>query len=327
MSDAVKRCPICEKSINAAFVEGFDRYSIYQCPNCKLQFSDPLEYDERLYTGQLDVQGVNNYYSEYMLRSIEYNKEFNLLNLPGYARHALKWVISNIDKKSIIFDIGCGDGAFLSALLYHDYQAIGSEVDKRRLELFRQCNFNVVGSIDDYPASLPRPSVVTLFEVLEHVTDPLGFLRNISAKFPDSLIIVSVPSYKRWSLRTWRMDSWDYPPNHFTRWTDRTLNILLEKINYKCKISFPSVLPEDISGSVMLSLVKGSLHKNKKTLKMHTVPSIVAPIKFATPEEEHRRRMIKRYIYWPISTYYNLLGYSGSSMVAIASPNKKSKEN
>ena len=68
-----------------------------------------------------------------------------------------------------------------------------------------------------------EPSVITMFEVLEHLPDPAEFLAEIRQRFSTSTFILSVPSPRRWTKAGNHRDAADYPPNHLTRWNSAEL--------------------------------------------------------------------------------------------------------
>jgi SAM-dependent methyltransferase len=74
-----------------------------------------------------------------------------------------------------------------------------------------------------------RYDAVTLFEVVEHLEDPVGYLATTSALLgPGGLIVLSVPNRDRWPMREFT----DYPPHHMTRWSPRAVIALLHRVGF-----------------------------------------------------------------------------------------------
>ena len=46
---AKTQCPACCHGQDFTLLERFGRFSVLRCPDCTLEFSDPLEYDPRDY--------------------------------------------------------------------------------------------------------------------------------------------------------------------------------------------------------------------------------------------------------------------------------------
>jgi SAM-dependent methyltransferase len=58
------------------------------------------------------------------------------------------------------------------------------------------------GSLEDVPLDGPRPDVVTLWNVLEHLADPLAFLREIEQRLAaDGVLCLAVPVNDSWEAR------------------------------------------------------------------------------------------------------------------------------
>jgi SAM-dependent methyltransferase len=108
-----------------------------------------------------------------------------------------------------ILDVGCGCGANAQAIheRSRDAWVLGIEPNARAAELARGlCNEVFHGTLDDWRrtgrAEAPFDAVI-LSDVLEHVSDPISFLRDMLAMRPvqDALWIISVPNYAVWYNR------------------------------------------------------------------------------------------------------------------------------
>jgi hypothetical protein len=80
-------------------------------------------------------------------------------------------------------------------------------------------------------------AAVVLMEVLEHLVDPLGSLRQLLALFPRSVILASVPSPFRIRAVQGRREAWDWPPNHLTRFTPEGLFQLFKRAGATCSVT------------------------------------------------------------------------------------------
>jgi 2-polyprenyl-3-methyl-5-hydroxy-6-metoxy-1,4-benzoquinol methylase len=142
-----------------------------------------------------------------------------------------------------ILDIGCGCGANARAIKAQrqDVRVVGVEPSDRAVELARStCDEVFHGTFEDWAASAQDGlafDAIVLSDVLEHVADPIPFLRRVAAvpSLKDAIWIVSVPNYAVWynRLRTlvgvqdyaWS-GLWDR--THVRFYTRRTLRELLE---------------------------------------------------------------------------------------------------
>ena len=125
-----------------------------------------------------------------------------------------------------LLDIGCGTGNFLAAARHAGYRVTGTELDRKaagfakdKLGLERVVPLTITKFVEQFPSQ--KFDVVTFFEVLEHQTEPAGFLGSVKACLkPRGKIALSVPNRERWLTGP---DVLDYPPNHFLRWNAASL--------------------------------------------------------------------------------------------------------
>jgi SAM-dependent methyltransferase len=100
-------------------------------------------------------------------------------------------------------EVGCADGWMLRALREHGWRVVGSE---RSAEAARAAAADngipmFVGDLDAVGQS--RFNLVILFQVLEHLSDPLAVVKNGAAVLqPGGLMVVAVPNAASWQART-----------------------------------------------------------------------------------------------------------------------------
>lgn len=224
-------CPVCENKEKLALVEGIGKFSIHACPECEVQFSHPLSYstqfyDEHYSSGGLSLVRVRRYTRSSMIAHSQ-----AMLGAP--QRLALEWLRQNVLAGSPLLEIGFGSGWFLAALEQQGYLAMGVEVAREPVETLDREGFTVShGSVQSLPSDWPVPQAMILFEVIEHLPDPVGFMQTLHNRFPHAPLLLSTPSPRRWSLRLGYREEHDYPPYHLTRWNERSLSLALRKAGY-----------------------------------------------------------------------------------------------
>ncbi|HTT32411.1 MAG TPA: class I SAM-dependent methyltransferase [Methylomirabilota bacterium] len=204
-------CPACGAVAREEVVERYGRFELHGCDACGLQFWEPREMP--------DARWYEQMYG---------GRDQNILPLePGH-----KYFLADelAPRGGDLLDIGCGTGNFLAAAREAGYRVTGTELDrnaaqfaKERLGLARVLPLTVAEFAERFANE--TFDVVTFFEVLEHQTHPVEFLRSVQRCLrPRGVIAVSVPNRERWLTGP---DVLDYPPNHFLRWNAAALRRFL----------------------------------------------------------------------------------------------------
>jgi len=142
----------------------------------------------------LDLQSVSYSYLERPNRSILWLLE----------RHVFRTAPA-----AAILDVGCGCGANARAIRerHPAVRILGVEPDRRAAELAADaCERMFAGTLEEWLASnaaAERVDAVLLSDVLEHIADPVAWLRSMAARpeLADATWIISVPNYAVWYNR------------------------------------------------------------------------------------------------------------------------------
>ena len=131
----------------------------------------------------------------------------------------------HIPAGSLVLDVGCGSGAFrehLSHSIYHGldpYAAPGSAPDVIRQSLAEHLS-----------QAQGRYDVVTAFQVIEHVSDPLNFVRQLVALLrPGGTLIFCAPLHPSplTEIPNFLINA---PPHHLTWWNAKACQTLAEVV-------------------------------------------------------------------------------------------------
>jgi SAM-dependent methyltransferase len=129
-----------------------------------------------------------------------------------------------------IVEIGSGSGWFLSRLRERKMQAIGVEINPKAVETCRAEGLSVF-----FPAEVPRDIVpvdfLCLFQTIEHVSDPIGFLQQYVEQFHPRQILLSAPCFE--SLLGHTKDPLSWPPHHVTAWSEKAFQTLAGKLHLR----------------------------------------------------------------------------------------------
>jgi len=122
-----------------------------------------------------------------------------------------------------LVDIGCGDGGFLREMADRGWQVSGVDFDAAAVSVARRRGLDVaVGTVESLVGTGRRFDVLTAGHVIEHLPDPVQFLRHCrSVLRPGGRMVIKTPNgagfgHRRYG-RSWRGLE---PPRHlhiFTR--------------------------------------------------------------------------------------------------------------
>jgi len=110
-----------------------------------------------------------------------------------------------------LLDVGCSSGAFVSAARSRGIDAEGVEPASAPAKTALDSGLKVYqGSLEE--VNLPSASydVITLFEVLEHLKDPLSLLKECHrVLIPGGLLVVRTGNTESWSAQS-QKERWEY---------------------------------------------------------------------------------------------------------------------
>ena len=212
-------------------------YELVECHNCGLAYiANPPDSDalQRSYCADAD------YHSELLDPGSGATRRMRKI-----ARHHARILGRSIPAGSgmKLLDIGCSSGLFLDEARQSGFTVEGVELSSDTAESARR-NFGLLihtGTLD--AADLPPDTfdVVTLFDVIEHLPDPLGQLHKIRSLLkPGGLLLQSTPNidglFPRLSHRlARRLDYWPHPepPHHLYQFSVRTMTAMLEGASFE----------------------------------------------------------------------------------------------
>src|SRR6266849_2408899 len=131
-------------------------------------------------------------------------------------------------------DVGCGSGAFLELPKKAGLLTFGIDLNPQAARVSTQKGHNVYNcSMAEFCTGKTheRLNLVTAFEVLEHVADPVGFLSSAAGLLkPGGYLAVSVPN-RSGVIRLCEENPHQWPPHHLSWWRLRDLARIGERCN------------------------------------------------------------------------------------------------
>ena len=229
----VASCPVCASARIAPFMVVSDnghlrsenvKLQVFRCAGCDLLFLNPAPPPEigRQYFAEAyrTDSGSNIYYKD------EFKERASSLRLD---------LITSYRSGSRLLDVGCGKGQFVQVAKARGWDAWGVELDEgacvyasERLGLTTVLN----GSLDH--EQLPGEfDVVTLWDVIEHVPDPVGILRSASKKLrTGGLIVVRTANVRSWTFDKHRHKWWAFGSDHRFYFSPGSLSVAMRSAGF-----------------------------------------------------------------------------------------------
>ncbi len=212
-----------------------------ECEDCKLRFYDPLiTGDEKFYNS---LQKFDWYYMDEK-EEYHYGKRY-------------------IEENEKVLEVGSGKGAFAKHLTTKDY--VGLDFSENAKKMAAENGVLIENEmIQDYAKKHSEEfDVVVSFQVLEHVSDPKGFIEaKLEALKKGGKLIIAVPSEDSF-LKYVSNGILNMPPHHVTRWSDDTFKFIAKKYNLDLVDIYHEKVQDVHKTQYLNTLISNALSSNK----------------------------------------------------------------
>ncbi|MCU0435826.1 MAG: class I SAM-dependent methyltransferase [Bacteroidia bacterium] len=281
MTHTKPSCPICRSAAEPVYTLGRDKilsalnrffntrfdqaivptdYTMHRCPACTLVFPEPmLPGNDAFYHALVKQPG---YYSDYRP---EYDVVADLIGAPQAHKN--------------ILDIGCGEGDFLVLMRKRQHTALeGIDTTEASVTRCREKGLNVTNSRIETFGGGPFQAI-TAFHCLEHVDDPLAFIRHsMKLLAPGGKLYIATPYSPQVSEMYW-FHPLNHPPHHLLRLNEKSYLRLAAETGTKAELinfqhaSFTSMIRSAFSFAVYGENRKGSSLEMMGRMLLHPMVS------------------------------------------------------
>jgi len=140
----------------------------------------------------------------------------------------------------VIADVGCGEGTLLLQLRRHGspgWTLIGVEFVEEFAEGLRRDGFIALqGRFEAMDWDAPRPDVIVMNQVIEHLEDPQAVTRRAHDLLaPGGVFVVETPAMGAWDQRLFRDRWWGgwHTPRHWHLFDETTLRQTFERHGFE----------------------------------------------------------------------------------------------
>jgi SAM-dependent methyltransferase len=179
---------------------------VHRCASCDIFFLNPpppAEVGQQYFADAYARAGSNLYYDDSFK---ERTSRLRLELITGYGVSAGR-----------LLDVGCGKAQFVDVARKGGWDAWGCELDAGACD-YARTHYGletVVNGMMNHPSLPPLFDVITLWDVIEHVPDPVDVLRQMSSRLrPGGIAVVRTANIRSWAFDRRREHWWAFGSDH-----------------------------------------------------------------------------------------------------------------
>jgi len=190
--------------------------TLYRCANCGFHQCTGLA-------------NVLEYYVDMEDQQYEATRESRALQELGILRH-----IPASQRRGRLLDIGAGSGILIEQAKKIGFEAEGVEPSVELQTRARELALNVHLGVLPHPDVRGPFDVITIVDVIEHVPDPVGLLRQARELLsPDGVLLVATPDRRSLVARLMGWRWWHYRVAHIGYFDRKTLEVAISGAGLK----------------------------------------------------------------------------------------------
>ena len=232
---AVKTCHVCQ-GLRVYYLFSAGDHRMVRCEDCGLVFLNPQPSDAELSR----IYGADYFLGSDSEAGRQAVSEIKQATARLYLAESRRY--SGLEKGRLL-EVGCGDGDFLVTAEAEGWQVTGVEYSDAACEKVRsRLKRGVVhrGELAQAGLAAGQFDFCVLSDVIEHVRDPLAFLREIHRVLkPGGTLFIATPDIGSWSARVMRQRWMEFKAEHLVYFDRHTLQTALVKSGFRDVIVRP----------------------------------------------------------------------------------------
>lgn len=227
----VNQCPVCGTSDQKTGMI-YNSWQLNECPACSFTYTAVRKMPEGLYQDEYEQDGA--YLGMLAAARQTAAGKWGFRQLWWFKRMGLRW-LEGVTSGRRLVEIGCGPGTFLMVAKNRGWDVTGVEPAAPAAKQAKEFGLTVThGYVESFAAANTRPfDAAALFEVLEHVSDPVAVLRSIrSLIVPGGAFVMSVPNLDDPYCLKQQIRS-AMPPVHINFFNRKSLRAALENAGFE----------------------------------------------------------------------------------------------
>lgn len=229
----IRACPAC--GAPGALPNGEENgWELARCVRCDVRFTAAVPTDEALQAIYNKLYSEGDEYQMHLDQVRELQEKGK--RKPGLYRSLIFLNRYKPEPGDRLLEVGCGVGLFMAAASEKGWDVEGIDLSETALQASRDIHHLPVrqGRFDELDFEEGAYSAIATFEVLEHLTDPRGFLDKAKRLLePGGLLVCSVPNEGRKVPFPAVRGPASTPPVHLNFWDRASLRRFFELNGYE----------------------------------------------------------------------------------------------
>jgi len=222
-------CPLCNSDKpNCLFVK--QGFSIVKCNKCNFVYVNP-----RIKNENLGALYRHNYFTskDYGYSGYEQEKRLRVKNFKRWLDDSASFFPAN--NNILALDVGCAAGYCLDVMMDKGWKAEGLELDEEMYNQLSTAGYNVFNSELIEFNSDKKYSVITLFDVIEHIPDVDAVFKKLYQLLDENGVIILVtPDHNSFQQKLFRKQWFQYKPiEHIQYFTSNTISAFGKRNGFK----------------------------------------------------------------------------------------------
>lgn len=229
-------CILCHSSETTLMQEGArhaPEVQVRRCTGCGFVFLWP-----RPTEGELNEYYTHDYRADYTDPPAEEQYKLDL----NEARQRVARMLPLLNSKTRLLEIGSGAGAFLDQVRVHCGTVTGVEPhNEYRQTVTAMSGVPLAASLEELEKDFAGYDVVTMFHVLEHIANPIGFLRQVRRLMSkNGILCIEVPNIDDILVAVYKIPAYlefYYQKAHLHYYSAATLGKVIEDAGFEVTVN------------------------------------------------------------------------------------------
>lgn len=201
-------------------------YNLYRCCNCNVVYLYPRNTEDKFKINNTRYDFIDVEKAYFLKRNILENRAKNTI-----------YQVMKYSNCGTILDVGCSYGFYLNIFKQYGFKVEGIEITKKAIN-YVENNLGIKvysGNFKNFNFNKKKYDIITLFDVIEHQTNPNYIIGKIYSLLTEKgIVVIQTPNYDSIIAKITRTKwFWLLLPQHQYLFNISSLKYLLEKNGFQ----------------------------------------------------------------------------------------------